>query len=381
MDIGETFLSEPKRTQDPVTGRNVTRLTSGDCFDYPMYYYIPTLTSDGNTIVFYRYERDDIQHYKIEIESGLTTKLTAARTPNCLWRPWCYDTPATGVRDLMSAFDPVGNELFYFDGNEVHAVNIDSLADRVLYRLPDDRTPCSLTGVSPDGKWFCFAHCDAGQWQSHVTTGPDRTDLTGVRLEALRIEAGKTETLVETNNWITHANFYDADKVLFCHAAKEHAILLTDLSGGYYKHLRTMRNGLQVCHYQATEKGILYEVITKDDTGRMGICDPETNRCAEYTTPTPVYHIGYDVKGRLWFHSAGNIIAYFPALATRGTNGSIALTGTVKTYSKGQRSHLHPAMIDNRQGILYTGGDPESETNHLFLLDTTDLSATETLFS
>ena len=58
-----------------------------------------------------------------------------------------------------------------------------------------------------------------------------------------------------------------------------HAIVMTDVEGGSYTHLRPMRDGLSTCHYQATKRGILYEVITDGTWGMMGMCDPETRRC------------------------------------------------------------------------------------------------------
>ena len=378
MQVGESFVSPRRELPDPVTGRRIVQLTSGDCFDYPLYYYIPTMTEDDRVIVFYRCEEGEVQHYKIDVATGTTTKLTRAATPNCLWRPWQHEAPATGVRDHMSAFNTVAEELVYFDRNDVHVLDVHSLADRIVYHLPDDRTPCALTGVRTDGKWFCFAHVDAELWSRHVAKGPERTDLKDVRLDALRIESGTTRTLVEANHWITHCNFNDHERVLFSHGGNERAILLTDIGGGYYTHLRTMQDGLQTCHYQATKRGILYEVITEDLTGRIGMCDPDSHRGVEYRTSRRVYHVGYDREGKLWFDTADNTIRYFPTLTTGELNDPLPLTSVLKTYSVGQRSHLHPAVTNRREFILYTGGDPRNETNHLFLLDLADLQDAET---
>ena len=160
----------------------------------------------------------------------------------------------------------------------------------------------------------------------------------------------QTVTLIETDHWITHCNFYDRGRVLFCHAANEHAILMTDLHGGWYKHLRTMKDSLQTCHYQATTRGIVYEVVThgRKETGLIGICDPHTNRCREYQTSRPVYHVGYDAEGRLWFDSDSRI-SYFPVLEPDKLNEPVDLTGPVQTCSKGQRSHLYGAVMPGRR--------------------------------
>jgi hypothetical protein len=57
---------------------------------------------------------------------------------------------------------------------------------------------------------------------------------------------------------------------LFCHAPTEQAFMMTDLRGGWYVHLRTPDERGVPCHYQATEKGIVYEVHPR----WLGLCDP-----------------------------------------------------------------------------------------------------------
>ena len=73
-------VSTPKHFNDPETGRPITQLTSGHYFDYPLYYFIPTATRDGRSIVFYRHRGDDIQLYRLDVESGHTVRLTNAST-------------------------------------------------------------------------------------------------------------------------------------------------------------------------------------------------------------------------------------------------------------------------------------------------------------
>lgn len=376
MKVGDSFISESRETRDPQTGRRIIQLTAGDCFDYPMYYYIPTVTRDSRTIVFYRYEGDEVQHYKIEVDTGRTTKMTDSTTPDCLWRPYLYQEHPRGVRDLMSAVSPATNELVYWDGNRVHAMDISSLADRVVFELPEDRVPCSMTGAGTDGRWFAFVHTDRATWEKGLAEDTPGKDCASA-MAVLELATGRLKPVLEVKHWITHCNFYDHEKILFSHLAGEHAILLTDVNGGYYTHLRPMRDGLSTCHYQATERGIFYEVITDGTWGMMGVCDPDSCRCVEYEAPGWVYHVGYDAEGKLWFFSDDKI-RYFPTMRPGVRNPPVELTGRLNTYSEGQRSHLHAAVMPDRRHILYTGGDPSNETNHLFLLDIADLSDVET---
>jgi hypothetical protein len=111
MFVHDLEVSTPKHFNDPEIGRPITQLTSGHCFDYPLYYFIPTATRDGRSIVFYRHRGDDIQHYRLDVESGHTLRLTNASTPIALWRPWLRDRPTSGVRDQLSAFKVAKDEV------------------------------------------------------------------------------------------------------------------------------------------------------------------------------------------------------------------------------------------------------------------------------
>jgi hypothetical protein len=53
------------------------------------------------------------------------------------------------------------------------------------------------------------------------------------------------------------------------------------------------------------------------------------------------------------------------------------MSGDYATFSNNQRSHYHPSVTPDRKHILFTGGDSRNQTNHLFLLDISDLADTE----
>ena len=47
----------------------------------------------------------------------------------------------------------------------------------------------------------------------------------------------------------------------------ENGLLMTDLEGGWYSHLRTPdERGGEVCHFHATARGITYEVLEDGGT-------------------------------------------------------------------------------------------------------------------
>ena len=379
MRVGDSFTSERRELADPETGRKLVQLTSGDCFDHPIYYFAPSMTEDGKTVVFYRHEGDEVQMYRLDLDTGLTVKLTNASTPNALWRPW-LQAPGRGVRELLSALNTVTRELIYYDSNVIRAVHIDTLDDRELSRLPDDRAPCGLTGVSPDGRWFVFVHNDREWWEANSSATPDRKTAVGARLDALDLGSGEVRNLVQINTWLTHSSFYDNTRILFSHPSTEGGILMTDLRGGYYEHLRTQDELGTACHHPPTSRGVMYEV--NDHIG--GVWEPDTRERREYRLDLVGYtHTGSDPEGRLWFYeSTGaeterHTMSFFPRLSADRLNEPMPLIGKMKTYWVGQRAHFHPRVTPDRRFILFTGGDPSNETNHLFLMDISDLADTE----
>lgn len=389
MGVGAKLSFRRGERRDSVTGRRWTQLTSGSGYTYPLYFFGPTVGRDQRTLVFYRFENGEVQNWKLDLEGEEAVQLTDARTPNCLWRFWDEPEPAHGVRELMSALSPATDELFYFDSNHLRAVHLHTLDDRLVYELPDDRVPCGLPGVSPDGRWMALTHIDRVWWESTTAKGcPPRHEARKVHLDVIDLTAGISRPLVVMNSWLTHANFHDNQRILFCHPASESAILMTDLRGGSYIHLRVQNSdGWEVSHYLSTARGILYETVSPGDFGVIGMCDPDTYGCREFRTDYPISHCGHDAAGKLWFGHAyrmqpkvESFIAYLPTLHAEELNPFVPLTEGINCYGRSQRSHLHPVLMADRKNILFTGPDDSTRTNHMYLLDVSDLSDVETAF-
>lgn len=392
MKPGDTQTEEQRELRDPFTGRRILQLTSGDGDDYPLYYFIPTVTRDGRSLVFHRLRGGEVQYYRLDLETGRSVCLTAARTPVALWRPW-LQKPAIGVREYMGALNQVTDELAYFDGNDLRAVHLFTLADRLVARVPEGRVPCSQTGISPDGRHFVYAHVDQAWWDAHEGKDPDRATARGAKVDVIDLATGAASTALTINGWITHAQFYDNERILLSHPPTEQGILMVDLTGEWYMSIRAQGpDGAQTCHYQSTLRGVMYELNTYEpqvrrDRGRMGVYVPETRDRREYRVAARITHIGLDPEGLFWFGEQlqevprlGRLIGYCPRLAPGELNAFIPLTEAVQTYGSQalQRAHVHPALMPDRKHILFTRGDERTQTNHPCLLDIADLAGAQT---
>jgi hypothetical protein len=173
-----------------------------------------------------------------------------------------------------------------------------------------------------------------------------------------------------------------------CHPPTEDGLLITDINGGWYAHVRTQdheRPGGQTSHYQASDVGIVYEM-----NDRLGVCDPATYRRREYFISTyPVIHVGRDQEARAWFFDSKRIdpetgtyknqprcICYLPELKAEHLNEPQLIMSGTRPYGEGQHAHLHPVIMPDRKNILFVIGDDRWQTNHLCLLDISDLPET-----
>jgi hypothetical protein len=127
---------------------------------------------------------------------------------------------------------------------------------------------------------------------------------------------------------------------------------------------------------------MVYEVIPTGKKGYYsGLYDPLSRSRFEFPLPRSFggTHTGWDPQGRLWFWEDAkrhHLVAARSIGAGRGSD-FFELTGEWRTYGRGQKSHFHPQLTPDRKWIMFVGGDPETKTNHIFLLDVSDLKDTK----
>jgi hypothetical protein len=387
IDIHPSF----RRLKAPGTDRAMIQLTSGQGFCYPLYYYVPSITRDDRYLVHHRAQDGEVQLHRIDLATGESLQLTHGTAPDTWWRPWCSDA-GIGILDHRSAIDLTRHEVIFFDGQQVRTAHIPSGTTRDLFRMPDERLAIGQNCVTPDGRWFVYIHADRAQYKGMFHDDPDyptywsrRQQCRDTRLAAFDLETGEHRTLLVISSPIHHVLAYDERHLLFCHPAAEDGMLLTDVNGGWYTHLRTQDvNGGKICHFVGTSRGATYEVLEGSDGPWGGICDPISRRTYELRLPADFgyVHTGRDPDGLLWFYENEGATIHDLRFLERHDPRSVdtwrALTGDWPAFGDidAQKAHFHPQVVLQRQWLLLTGGDPDSRTNHVFLLDVSDLAPT-----
>jgi hypothetical protein len=384
-----------KEFTDPVTHRRVIQLTSGPGFCYPLYYFIPSISREGRFLIYHRAHAGEVQLYRLDLFTAESVQLTHADYPHTQWNPWCTDA-GKGVLDHRSALNVARDEVIYFNGNEVHSVHIGTLEDKRIFVLPEDRLATGQNCVSPDGQWFFYIHHDRALYESiyGLPGEPLRQGYSyprhlskGTKLARFHFDTQEHKTLIMMNAPLHHLHPCGEDHLVFSSRATEPTILYTDYQGGWYTHLRPQtEEGGGTCHYCATQRGIVYEA--NSPTGVIGgIVSPETKQTVEFKLPpdSGYTHAGFDPEGKRFIYermvkNTDEHDLLFLQVHMPGHDRWEALIGNWPTYGGGQKAHHHPRLVLNGQWILITAGDPVSKSNHLFLVDTSDLPESQGIY-
>src|SRR5688572_32688126 len=138
MPVGTVYPPEWRRYADPQTGRTVEQLTAiGN--NYHLYYYNPSVTPDGRWLIFYS-ERTGLNNlFRLDLSSGEIVQLTDA--PPLRAEYWPFTPPMRGLGGCLACLGDGARQVYYFEGNALRAVHLETLERAQLHILPPDRRP------------------------------------------------------------------------------------------------------------------------------------------------------------------------------------------------------------------------------------------------
>ncbi len=229
MTTGRIYPPEWHDYIDPLTGRRVRQLTNSTAEDYHLYFYNPSVTPDGKYLIFLS-ERTGLSNlFRLDLQNGVIVQLTDAAPIRAEY--WPFTEAIQGVGACLPAIGNGGQEVFFFEGTELCAVDIENLKQRHLLSLPSDRRPSMLQSNASGGTlvfatWDETLFNDRSQRAYAGETLLDEkffqeTTSTIVRVDAVTGRAD--QVLCKENFWINHVhlNPHNPDLVLFCHEYSE----------------------------------------------------------------------------------------------------------------------------------------------------------------
>ena len=202
MSAGHIYPSEQRTFADPRTGVEVTQLTAYPGNSHHLY-FTEYGWYDSEKRLLISSERDGaVNLFSVELATGEITQLTDL-TPLPLPRE---------VEFVRACINPVQPEAYFWYGYELRALNLQTAAQRTIYRMPDG-FDVSMTSCSADGKFVYSSIAEdmskhfkvdllrgyvgfAETWAAHPLS----------RIVQVATDGSTTKVVWEENNWIGHAN-------------------------------------------------------------------------------------------------------------------------------------------------------------------------------
>jgi len=371
MGIGTTFPTEWIDSKDEQTGRPFRQLTTARANSYPLYYFIPTITAENDYLILHSERTGWVNLFKLDLKTGVITQLSDGHTRDSGWGIWC-DYHLRGIFNHLSALNLVKREVFYFDGEDVLATHIDTLANRVVHHMPG-RISIGQTSFSPDGKLFAFIHADARQYRTAMA---DREAMENMKqpvdhqawrnalpvtIGLLDTTTGKYREVVALDYHVHHVIFVDNHRLLVNHPRNEMGAWLINLDGTGYKHIRPKDSHGELCHQIITQNGIFYESYCGPDNTQtwFGRYDLKTDTWEEIFLPGVSYaHTGHDPAGKFTFCDSRTGIEdiytiHFPHDPKRFELRRLRRLSKMPPNG-GQRFHCHPFLGPERKWMYFT---------------------------
>lgn len=378
MSIGTQQPPEWSTHQDRATGRTIRQLTGCPANNYPLYYFIPSITHENDALVFHSERSGWVQLYKLDLNDGTITQLTDGHTRDSGWAIWC-EPHLRGIYNHLSALNQAKREVYYFQDEEVRCTHLDTLANRLVCTIPG-RISIGQTGFSPDGKHFAFIHAD----RAHFTQAfQDREAILNmgqpfsheewrrqvpVTISVIDTDSGAMRTVIDVPYHVHHVFFLDNEWLLVNHVAGENGMWTVKLDGSGKRDLRPshMGNGA-ICHQVVNEAGIFYEanIWHEGADGKrerevwFGHYNRDDDSFEEVHMPGVGYvHTGLDPAGKFLFvenqmGSEGHTLLsiHYPHQPDKY---ELRTLRTLQPIIRGQRYHAHPFLGPDRKWLYYT---------------------------
>ena len=372
IGIGSRWESELNVYQDPVSGATVHQLTNYKGHSNHFYFTYPCWYDKGRKIVFYSDRENRTNLFGVDLESGDITQLTD------------LDPAKDRIGGLSK--NPVREEIYFYHGDTLMALDLASLDARPLYTRPEGYVGGSANATA-DGEYLCAGYredlsdkivMDLGHgyvgfdecWEAHPHS----------MIVKIPVDGGPSEVVYEENYWLGHFNASPKlpNIVTFCHEGPwhkvENRIWGLDLDTGKTWQIRPnapdeaigheywMQDGEHIGYHGRTPEGPVYGSIRYDNADRIEV--PFEGHCWHFHSYMLDLVVGDGDSDNpyllLWRFRDGQF------------DGPKVLAWHRGSFHI-QRVHLHPCFNTEGTQIVYTA-DPQGY-GQVFVVDVPDLNS------
>lgn len=377
MAKGDQLPAEGHTFNDLQTGVAVRQLTSYKGHNHHLYFTNPGWMANGRKLLFGSDRCNQTNLYSIELESGSITQLTDIDQP----------PPPAETSFLFASKNPQREEVYFWHGRNLLALDLESLEERQIYTAPAGFLT-NMTNVTADGRYVCTGIYEdlSDQFPVDLLRG-----YVGFReywaakplSQVLRIDvdSGVADVAFEEHYWIGHVNTSPKlpNIITFCHEGPwekvDNRIWGLDLATGKTWPIRPGPQGERVGHEYWFADGEqlgyhgssvtgepFYGSIRYDNTGQVEA--PFPHNSTHFHSNDLSLIVGDGTRAQplllLWRFRDGRFEGPRVVLNHRGS-------------FQIQATHVHPRFSPDGRQILFTSD--MSGYGNLYIVDTPDFDS------
>lgn len=200
MNAGRKWQSELLDTRDPMTGARVRQLTNYLGHSNHFYFTYPCWYDSGRKLVIASDRENRTNFFGVDVASGEITQLTDL-------------DPAQGRIGAQSMTkNPVREEIYFYQGKTVFALDLNTLARRPLFTIPPGYTPQSANATA-DGNYLITGYTQDLSDRFNVDLGHGYVGFREIweahphcAIVRIALDTGASEVIFEDKYWIGHLN-------------------------------------------------------------------------------------------------------------------------------------------------------------------------------
>jgi oligogalacturonide lyase len=231
---GKVFPAEWRDRKDSVSGVNVRQLTNYKGHSHHLYFTNPGWYDSATKLLFGSDRANESHLFSLDLKTGAITQMTA--------KPSGF---------LHTSVNPKRSEAYFWRKQDLIALNLETLVERPIYRVPDGWRKNTLN-TTADGKYLCTGICEDipgnGGFEAYWAARPNS------KVVAVATDGSGHKVVWEDKVWIDHVNTSPTlpNILSFCHegpwAKVDQRIWGCDINTGKVWKIRPTKLGDRIGH-------------------------------------------------------------------------------------------------------------------------------------
>lgn len=355
LSIGKTWPPETQVYQDRRTGVTVRQLTNYRGHSHHFYFTNSGWYADGHKLLFASDRDNKTNLFSIDLDTFAIRQLTDL-APLPLPRE---------VEFLRACLNPVKAEAYFWYGLDLLALDLDTLATRTLYRMPDG-FDVSMINCSADGKhvYASISEDMSDRFQVDLLRGYVGFRETWAahplsRIEQIAVDGSQHATIWEEAYWLGHVNTSPTQRhlITFCHEGPwdkvDQRIWGMDVDKGDVWKIRPCDEDEVVGHeyWYADGETIGYHGRKDDGSKFLGHIRYDNSEQVENAFPGETGHI-HSNDSSLIVGDGGNVVRLWRWDGDRYDGPRVLCEHN--SSMKIQQLHVHPRFSPDGAYVLFT---------------------------